>query len=200
MLVGLTGGIGTGKSTALKYFAELGWKTLDADVICHKLYHDETCEAYREIVERWGEDILSGNGEIDRAKVAGIVFNDSSEREWLNGVLHPRVLEYAIGQYQQNNATVPMIFDVPLLFEVSWERYFSQTVVVFTEDKIQLTRLQDRGMTLADVKQRIAAQMPLSEKIEKADFALINNGTQEVLKEQCLKLHETIYGVSDVVK
>lgn len=200
MLIGLTGGIGSGKSTALGIFSCLGWNTLDADLICHQLYQDANCKAYRQMVEKWGKEVLNPDGAIDRKKVAGIIFQDVDEREWLNGVLHPQVLEYAIEEYQQNNATVPMMFDVPLLFEVSWERYFTKMVVVFVEDNIQKERLKARGMSQDEIERRMAAQMPLSEKIEKADYALINNGTEEMLREQCQKLHETLYGVPEAVK
>jgi len=185
VLVGLTGVIGSGKSTVLSFFAEMGWQTLDADTICHDMYKDAGCDAYTLMVNRWGKEIVSEDGSINRKRVADLVFNNSHDREWLNSVLHPAVLERAIEFYIQFDATVPVLFDVPLLFEVNWEKYFTKIIVVFISPEIQLRRLLERGMSESDIKRRIAHQMPICEKVDKADVVLINNGSLDLLREQC---------------
>lgn len=200
MLIGLTGGIGAGKSSALKCFSDLGWKTLDADTICHELYCDESCEAYKLMVNRWGEKIVAKNRTIDRTIVAQFVFKDPKEREWLNKMLHPMVLDCAIEEYSKCDATVPVIFDVPLLFEAEWENYFTKIITIYATEEVQVERLKNRGMKVEDIKRRVASQMSLNEKVERSDYALINNGSVELLTLQCQKLHATIYGSIDPVK
>lgn len=200
VLIGLTGGIGTGKSSALKCFDNLGWKTLDADLICHNLYSNIDCEAYKLMLAHWGNEILKKDGSINKAIVGDIVFKNIIERKWLNNMLHPMVLDHAIEEYSKCDTTIPMIFDVPLLFEVSWEKYFTKIISTFTAEKIQIIRLQNRGMNINDIKRRIHSQISISEKVEKSDFSLINNGTIELLKLQCKVLHTTIYGSSEPVK
>ena len=193
MLIGLTGGIGSGKSTVVSIFSELGWHALDADSICHDLYKDADCEAYALMLDRWGREILTDDGAVDRKKIAGLVFENESEREWLNSILHPRVLDRAVSIYAGLDAKIPVIFDVPLLFEVKWERYFTKNIAVFASKEIQLKRLLERGMSVAEINSRIASQMTMEEKLEKADFGLINNGSLESLREQCKTLEKRIF-------
>lgn len=200
MLIGLTGGIGAGKSKALKCFFDLGWKTLDADSICHELYGNGSCDAYKLMVDRWGEKIVDENRTIDRTIVARFVFKNPKERDWLNKMLHPMVLDYAIEEYSKCDATIPVIFDVPLLFEVDWEKYFTKIITVYASEMVQVERLLNRGMKIDDIKRRVASQMSLNEKVERSDYALINNGSVELLTLQCKKLHATIYGSIDPVK
>ena len=192
MLIGLTGGIGAGKSTVIGFFSEFAWQTLDSDAICHDLYKDSTCDAYTLMVERWGNRIVSENGYIDRKKVADLVFCNSQDREWLNSILHPMVFNCAVEIYTQLDATVPVIFDVPLLFEVKWEKYFTKIIAIFTTREIQMNRLLERGMSKLEIDRRIATQMTMEEKAEKADFVLVNNGSLKLLKKQCLELSKNI--------
>lgn len=188
MLIGLTGGIGSGKSTALNFFNGLGFKTLDADSVCHGLYQDKSCKAYQQMVNRWGDEIITKDGSICRKAVADIIFKDQNERNWLNNILHPKVLEYALIEYRNDKKLTPMLFDVPLLFEVGWRKYFNKTIVVYVTPEIQVKRLTGRGLDEVEIKRRIKAQMPLEKKLEMADYGLINNGTREILSLQCQKL------------
>lgn len=194
MLIGLTGGIGSGKSTVSLLFSELGWQTMDADKICHDLYKDSSCEAYAQMVKRWGQEIVSDDDcSIDRNMVAALVFKHSDDRKWLNSILHPMVLDRAIKMYSQFDAKIPVVFDVPLLFEVNWEKYFTKIIAVFATKEIQKQRLLDRGMANDEIDRRIASQMSMEEKLEKADFALVNNGSLELLRKQCQKVKEMIF-------
>lgn len=185
MLVGLTGGIGCGKSTVLKYFSRLNWKTLDADTICHTLYEKKT-EMFSAIHKRWGKRIIRKDGTVNRKKVSEIVFNDKDELIWLNSLLHPKVLETAKKAALESKEDV--IFDVPLLFEADWKNEFDATIAVWTSKKIQRKRLLKRGWSSAEINRRINSQMPAEEKLEKADFGLVNNSSHSLLFEQCEKL------------
>lgn len=192
MLIGLTGGIGSGKSTVISFFSELGWQTLDADGICHDLYVNADSQAYIEMVDKWGRGIIAEDGAIDRKKVADIIFDNITEREWLNSVLHPRVLESALAACRPFCSNTPVIFDVPLLFEVNWEKYFTKIISVFITEETQKMRLLKRGMTVDEIKRRIAVQMPMAAKAEKADFVLVNNGSLDLLKEQCRNFEQDL--------
>ena len=183
MFIGLTGGMGCGKSAALNFFSELEYITLDADTICHTLYNNNKSEFFRKIYEKWGDKILSGS-RIDRQAVAQLVFEDKREREWLNSLLHPALLREALKSYE-DSGKVDTIFDVPLLYEVGWEKYFDKIVAVWCSEKIQLQRLLKRGMTEEEIEKRNKTQLAPDLKMERADYAIINNGNLAQLKEQC---------------
>lgn len=193
MLVGLTGGIGCGKTTVLKCFSRLNWKTLDADTICHSLYENKTGEIFSAIYKRWGKCVIQKDGTADRKKIAEIVFNDNHELIWLNSLLHPKVLETAKKTAWESKEDV--IFDVPLLFEANWENEFDVTIAVWTAKKIQRKRLLKKGWDSAEINRRINSQMPAEEKLEKADLGLINNSSHSLLFEQCEKLSRQIKGL-----
>ena len=184
MLIGLTGGMGCGKSSALRLFAEIGMQTLDSDSICHQLYSDKESKIFQDMKARWGDRILSTNGNIDRCAVAKLVFPDSKEREWLNSLLHPAVLQKGREIYENSNKT-DTIFDVPLLFEVGWDKHFDTVLTVWTEPTLRLARLKKRGMEEDEIDKRDRSQLSPELKMEKADYVIINNGTLEQLKQQC---------------
>ncbi|HCE44302.1 MAG TPA: dephospho-CoA kinase [Lentisphaeria bacterium] len=191
MFVGLTGGTGCGKSTALECFSSLGWKTLDADGICYELYGDRNSGVAEAIRRRWGDRVFSGNGDVDRKKVADIVFRSRKERLWLNSLLHPMVLERAVKEARKSkNRNV--IFAVPLLFEAKWEKEFDCTVSIWTDRKTQYQRLAKRGWSLEEIERRCKCQITPDEKMELADFAIINNGGIDLLYQQCKILNKDI--------
>ena len=181
-LIGLTGGITCGKSTALKAFASLNCTVLDADTACHEIYNELDSPAVRAIIKKWGNKVIKSNS-VDREKIAEIVFNDNKEREWLNKLIHPLLFERAYTIYR--NSKNIFIFGVPLLFEVNWEKYFTKIISIWTTPAIQMERLQRRNWSEKEIKSRISAQMPTDEKLEKADFGIINIGNLAFLLEQC---------------
>ena len=191
MFVGLTGGTGCGKTTALECFSSLDWKTLDADKICHEIYGDIGGGVPETLRERWGSGVFSKDGSLDRKKIAEIVFNDSVELTWLNDLLHPEVLRRA-REAVKNSRNEYVIFAVPLLFEAKWEKDFDLTIAVWTERETQYDRLMARGWSEKEIETRCSRQISPERKMELADYALINNGSPGFLFEQCEKLNNQI--------
>ena len=181
-LIGLTGGIGCGKSTALKIFTSLNCTVMDADAVCHELYSEPDGPVIRAITKKWGSQVLESNL-INRKKIAEIVFNDKKEREWLNQLIHPLIFERTY-EASRNSKSL-LIFDVPLLFEANWEKYFSKIISIWTTPSIQMERLRKRNWSDKEIKARIASQMSVNEKLTKADFGIINIGNHAFLYEQC---------------
>ena len=187
MLIGLTGGMGCGKSSALQIFSELSWNTLDADAICHDFYLNRDSEIYHKVYERWGKQILSGDGSIDRRVIGKLVFSDSASLEWLNSILHPAILQRGLELYTAAGE-VDTIFDVPLLYEVCWEKHFDAVVTIWTEDNLRIERLKSREMTKEDIRRKDKFQITPELKVEKADYVLINNGDMDHLRNECIRL------------
>jgi len=125
--------------------------------------------------------------------VARIVFNNESERKWLNEIIHPLVLKKAPDTARKKQEEY-LIFDVPLLFEVNWKKEFSYTVTVWTKPELQRQRLLARGWSEAEIDRRQKSQMPAKQKLARADFGLINNGDRSLLLEQCQKLDNHLKG------
>ena len=191
IFVGLTGGTGCGKTTALECFSSLDWKTLDADRICHEIYGDVGSGVPETLRKRWGTGVFSKDGSLDRKKIAEIVFNDSVELTWLNDLLHPEVLRRA-REAVKNSRNEYVIFAVPLLFEAKWEKDFDLTIAVWTERETQYDRLMARGWSEKEIETRCSRQISPERKMELADYALINNGSPGFLFEQCEKLNNQI--------
>lgn len=181
-LIGLTGAMGSGKSTVLNIFHTLGCTTLDADDICHDLYENDNY-VISQIVSRWGTNLLNENNKLDRKKIAKIVFESKKELDWLNNLLHNLVLKKAKESIaDRKNIT---IFDVPLLFEANWQIHFDKTITVWTTRELQFKRLKDKKWTAQEIASRIKFQMSADEKLERADFGIINIGSMELLIKQC---------------
>jgi dephospho-CoA kinase len=201
MFVGLTGGTGCGKTTALECFSSLNWKTLDADRICHEIYGDNESGVPETLRKRWGSRIFSSDGSLNRKKISEIVFSESVELRWLNDLLHPEVLRRA-KEAIKNSRNKYSIFAVPLLFEAKWEKEFDLTVAVWSDREIQYDRLRGRGWSEKEIEARCNCQFPPERKMELADYALINNGSLDFLFEQCEILNNQIrenYG-KDIIR
>ena len=181
-LIGLTGGIGCGKSTALKAFTSLNCTVLDADAVCHELYNEPDGPVIRAVSKKWGNKVIKSDS-IDRKKIAEIVFNDKKALEWLNQLIHPLIFERTYESCR--NSRNLLIFDVPLLFEANWEKYFTKIISIWTTPVIQMERLRKRNWNDKEIKARIDAQMSVNLKLEKADFGIINIGNLAFLLEQC---------------
>jgi dephospho-CoA kinase len=185
--VGLTGGIGAGKSEALEALERLGAATLSTDGVTHELL--QRAEIRDELVERLGEDVAPG-GEVDRSKVAAKVFERPEEREWLEGFLWPRVGEcmWSWREEQEGRDDVPraLVVEVPLLFEAGMEQVFDKTVAVVAEEQTRSERAEARGHE--GVASRTSRQLGQDEKAQRADFVIENDGTLDELQEKLSEL------------
>jgi dephospho-CoA kinase len=178
---GLTGGVASGKSTVARYFAAQGVPVIDADQLARELVSPGS-PALQEIANTFGADLIDANGELDRRLLGQRVFANPELREQLNAILHPRVAE----RFQQrvaelSAAGVPLAcYDVPLLFENNRQDSLRPVVVVSAPRDLQLARLMARnGLTASEAEARIAAQMPLGQKVMRADHVIDNSGPLE---------------------
>jgi dephospho-CoA kinase len=176
--IGLTGGIGAGKSEALAAFERLGAATLSTDQVAHDLLDDP--EVRELLAERWGEEILSG-GEVDRDRVAQRVFGDREELAFLEGIIHPRVGERVLAWRQGLDPELKVaVVETPLLFEAGLESAFDLTVAVTARDEIRNERLAARGQE--GLEGREDRQLDQAEKAERATHVVANEGTLEDLE------------------
>lgn len=189
MIIGITGSMGSGKSTAAGFCEELGYRRLDSDVIIRELLHD--ADVVAAVVTQFGSGVRDQNGAIDRGALARIVFNDDKAREWLEALLHPRLF----ARWRQAFAAQPQaawVVEVPLLFEKQLENWFDFTICVASSSDLQLARLEKRGISHALAEQRISKQLPLATKLERADFVLWNDGSRSFLREQLVVLQDQL--------
>lgn len=181
MILGLTGGMGGGKSTAARFFEDAGFRRIDSDhIVREELLVDLSVIA--QIQSRF-PDTVDAQNHINRASLARRIFADDAEREWLEGVLHPLVFS----RWRVLLATAPdanWVIEVPLLFEQRLENWFDFIACVSTSSANQLARLIERGIPQSLAEQRISKQLPLAQKLEKADFVLSNDGTLDALRLQ----------------
>jgi dephospho-CoA kinase len=182
--VGLTGGIGAGKSEALAVFERLGAATLSTDRVAHDLLDDDEVKAA--LVERWGDEVAPG-GSVDREKVGEIVFNDRDQLAWLESVTHPRVGTHVLEWRQGLEPGVEVaVVEVPLLFEAAMEDAFDATVAVVADDELRDTRLRERGQ--GGLEGREARQLDQEEKARRADHVIRNDASLEELEREVNEL------------
>jgi len=178
-LIGLTGGIASGKSTLSKFFADKGAAVISADELALNLAAPGQ-SLYRLYLAHFGEKILQADGTLDRRAIGRLVFGNAEELAWLDENTHPLLKQALLQQiqvYQQKNFPV-IILDVPLLFEAGWDKITEENCLVFVDEATQLMRLMKRnGYSEAEARERIAAQMPLAEKKRRADTFIDNNGS-----------------------
>ncbi|MEJ9210249.1 dephospho-CoA kinase [Bacillus smithii] len=185
-IIGLTGGIASGKSTVSSLLKEKGFTVIDADVAARIVVQPGE-EAYKKIVETFGKDILLENGDINRPKLGDLVFRDEEKRLQLNAIVHPAVRKQMLLEKEQaiRNGKQTIFLDIPLLFESGLTWMVDKTIVVYVDGNIQLQRLMKRnGLDKEAAEIRISAQMPLEEKASKADAVINNNGTIAETKQQ----------------
>jgi len=184
LLVGLTGGIGSGKSTVTRMLEERGAVILDADAFAREAVRGGT-GGFRRVVERFGPGVVGPDGELDRPKLASIVFNDPEALGALEGIVHPEVRRMIAEGIQANLETDRVVVLAnPLLIEMGTHRDCDVVVVVSVAPETQVARSVARGMTETDVRARIAVQLPLDERARQADVLLDNEGTVEELELQ----------------
>jgi dephospho-CoA kinase len=182
--VGLTGGIGAGKSETLAAFDRLGAATLSTDQVTHDLLGDEAVR--KALVERWGDEVAPG-GSVDRERVGEIVFADRAELDWLESVLHPRVGAHVLDWRQNLGPEVDVaVVEVPLLFEAAMEDAFDATVAIVASDETRDRRLRERGQP--GLEGREDRQLDQAEKERRADHAIRNDASLEELESEVSRL------------
>ncbi|MCG9738537.1 dephospho-CoA kinase [Shewanella insulae] len=187
-VVGLTGGIGSGKTTVANLFAELGIDLVDADIVSREVVAKGT-KGLTEIAQHFGPGVLLENGELNRAILRDKIFNTPSEREWLNGLLHPLIREEMLTQLH-NATSAYAILVVPLLFENGLDRLVNCTLVVDISPELQIKRTTERDAVDAQqVKNIIASQASRDEKLSKADDVIDNQGDISALRSKVSALH-----------
>jgi dephospho-CoA kinase len=190
MILGLTGGIGSGKSSAARIFEELGFRRIDSDELVKTriLTRPDVIQA---VSSRFGARVLTAENSIDRSVLARAVFDQPLELRWLEDLVHPALFSLW-REILAERGGESWVFEVPLLFEKALENWFDFTICVATSSAQQLARLSERGMSHALAQQRISKQLPLAQKIELADFVLLNDGSRDFLREQIVRLTGTL--------
>jgi len=190
--VGLTGGIASGKTLVANLFREFGAGIIDADEIARTVVEPGR-EGLKRIAACFGPAVLTQQGRLDRDRLAAIVFNDRSRLEELNSLLHPLIADQIharLGHLRAAGFDGVVVVDVPLLFECGWQALFDCTIVVSCDPELQRLRLMQRsGCDRAQADARIAAQMPLQEKKNAADFVIDNQSTPHSLRPKVAALY-----------
>lgn len=193
LTVGLTGGFGTGKSTVAGFFKRLGAKVIDADGMAHKLIH-KGGKCFSTIVRLLGQGILT-KGDLDRKKVAAVVFHDKQKLKKLNAIIHPvviREIKKTMARYKENRNII-LIIDAPLLIEVGLNRLCDVLIVVWAGRQNQIKRITRRmKIKEREALQRINAQMALHRKIRLADMIIDNNGTLTETKREVKRVWQEL--------
>ena len=194
-VIGLTGGIATGKSTVSAMLENAGAIIIDADRIARAVVK-KGLPAYREIVDHFGADILLPDGEINRNVLGDIIFNDPAEKKHLNSIVHPRVAAEVNRQLKQIENTDPqslVILDIPLLLEAGMRADLSEVIVVYAPQHMQIERLMHRDRISEDeALVRVRSQMPIEEKKKKATIVIDNSGTIDHTRKQTLDIFKRL--------
>jgi dephospho-CoA kinase len=186
--VGLTGGIGSGKTTVTDLLAEHGAVIVDSDVVAREVVAAGS-EGLAAVVAAFGPAVLGPGGELDRAKVAAIVFHDPDARATLNGIVHPRVRERAAELVRAAGPDAIVVQAIPLLVEVGLAHAFDVVVVVDVDPEVAVKRLvHSRGMTEQDARARVAAQADRATRLAAADVVLDNSGDQDAIRDRVAAL------------
>jgi dephospho-CoA kinase len=195
LVIGLTGGIGSGKSTVAKFFAELGVEIIDTDQIAREVVAPDT-KALAKIVEHFGKEILD-NKQLNRKKLKDIVFQNSTEREWLEQLLHP-LIRQAMGQYILKVKSAYCIVVIPLLVEKKANGIIDRILVVDLPEEQQITRAQQRDDLSRDqVNAILKAQATKEQRLAAADDVIYNDKDLYHLKQQVVKLHQRYLELAD---
>lgn len=195
LIIGLTGGIATGKSTVSRYFEKLGAVVIDFDVLARKVVEPDK-ESWKLIINYFGDNILNTDNSINRKKLSDIVFGDHFKREKLESFTHPHIWAeflHHVGNAIARDKNCIIVAVVPLLIEGDMQNIFSKNVAVYAPQETQIQRLMERDkITREKAKDILSSQMPVDEKIHFADFIIKNEGSIDSTKEQIKNLWENL--------
>lgn len=197
MIVGLTGGVSSGKSLVAEELKRLGAAVIDADRIARDIVLPGE-SAYNDVVREFGEGILSKDGSINRAALANIVFSDPEKLKRLNRITHPPIIRKIVEELEscrEEHPDVIIVLDAPLLVEVGLHRTVDKVIVVYADEDTRIKRLKEKNnLTAEEARRRINAQIPLPKKLEYADFVIDNNGTREETLKETRKVYSELTG------
>ncbi|WP_319371354.1 dephospho-CoA kinase [uncultured Ilyobacter sp.] len=188
MIIGLTGGIASGKSTVSKILSKMGIRVVDADIVAREVMNSE--EIIERITGEFGKNVLDKNGKLDRAKLRELVFSSKEMVDSLNSIVHP----FVIAKFQdERKKTIrtgeTVIFDIPLLFEAGMENLCDEIILVYVDRETQIKRVMERDGSSREIAENIIeSQMSLLKKLEKSDISIKNDGTIEELKKKVDKI------------
>ncbi|GGP89190.1 dephospho-CoA kinase [Shewanella ulleungensis] len=195
-VVGLTGGIASGKTTVANLFAEYGIQLVDADVIAREVVQKGS-KGLTIITEHFGNEILLPDGQLDRAALRSKVFNNEVQRLWLNSLLHPMIRQTMLEQVNTSTSAY-VIMVVPLLFENQLDSLVTTTLVVDISPELQISRTMQRdGVSQQQVEHILASQMSRQQRIDKADHIIDNQGDINLLRSQVARLHQLFLQQAD---
>ncbi len=194
-VIGLTGGIGSGKSTVTQCLAELGAVVIDADKVGHEAFKPNT-RAWHEVVATFGKEIVTPSGEIDRKKLGAIVFSDPASLARLNQIMHPRMydmIQAQIGEYRRQGVDV-VVLEAAILIEANWTSLVDEVWVTVSSEATVLERLKKyRGLEKEQTLARIRSQLPTKERIKHADVVINNDGDIEEVKAKVKELWNRLH-------
>ena len=193
MILGLTGGFGCGKSSVLRFFEYHFWFTLDADAVCRDFYEMHHPLLMSCIEREFGSDMFTSDGNVDRKKLGEILFEYPEKMQLITGVIYPLLTEKvltAIDTCRQMNKNG--VFELPLLYEAGFDKYFDAVMAVWCPAGLRKERLQGRNFSADEVNRRDKMQISPDEKLERADYAVLNTGSREELFQQLEKLLKNI--------
>lgn len=192
---GLTGGIGTGKSAVSKFLQDLGAHIIDTDIVAREIVEPGK-PALVELTEYFGGEILNDDGTLNRELLRARIIRDRSLRETLNDITHPRISEIVLERIREirvRHDGLPVIVDVPLLYEVGWDSFFPRVILAYAPVAIQIERLMQRdGLDRETAQLTLAAQMNIDEKRGKAKYIIDNSGTLEETRVQVADLFRVL--------
>ena len=189
-VIGLTGGIGSGKSTVSQFLAELGATIINADKVGHEVFKPDT-EAWREVVAAFGKQVVSANGNIDREKLGAIVFGNPETRARLNQIMHPRIYDLVKAQLEEyrRQGVAVVVIEAPLLVEAGWTSLVDEVWVTTASEDTVLSRLKERtGLSEGESRARIRSQLPTEERILHADVVIDTDCDLDELKTKVKEL------------
>jgi dephospho-CoA kinase len=189
--LGLSGGIGSGKSTVAKILTELGAVVIDADVIAREVLEPGQI-GYENTILTFGESVLSESGSIDRKKLAELVFQNPDQLAKLEAIIHPAVIDRVAQIRESLPDTSIVVYDTPLMFEKQLQGQFDKVLIVSADIELRRSRLLERGLELNDINARMANQATDEQRETIADFVIKNNGSTAQLQEQVAKVWQQI--------
>ena len=191
MKVGLTGGIGAGKSTVADLFSQKGAVVIRSDELARQVIEPQT-PGFQQVIDRFGKDFINSEGYIDRAKLAQIVFQDDAALKDLENIVHPLVRSKTNQIIDQHTSETIIVNEIPLLLEKKMESLFDFLVIVISSEKNRLERLSQRGLTTEQATARMSKQVSDDERKAAADFLIVNDGNLDQLEADVEKIWQTL--------